>query len=235
MPTHVYQNWDTRPSDTVDQIEPYRKYYFICEGANTETFYFKKLIDLKKQLHIHPLLDLMLLEKTGEDHNLSFPRHLIQFAEQQKEHLGDDFDKSRDKMVIIFDGDIFEEKVSGYEELIASAEGEEENIIGVSNPNFELFLLLHFEDSYEDYISGHERLFLQQDCKNKYSYASNCLFEKTGQNAKRNPESGNLAQFVRTAIIQETRINQDIHTLHGQVSSNIGQIINSIIQENPQI
>ena len=46
MPVHTYTNWNTRPSDQEEQIEPFRKYFFICEGANTETFYFRRLIDL---------------------------------------------------------------------------------------------------------------------------------------------------------------------------------------------
>ena len=54
MPIHAYTNWNVRSTDKLDQIEPFRKYFFICEGANTETFYFKKLIDLRKQLDIHP-------------------------------------------------------------------------------------------------------------------------------------------------------------------------------------
>ena len=88
MPTHVYENWNKRPSDREEQIEPYRKYYFICEGANTETFYFKRLIDIRKDLNIHPLIDVRLLEKTEQDRNLSFPKRLAEFAEQQKKILG---------------------------------------------------------------------------------------------------------------------------------------------------
>ncbi|MCI5650343.1 MAG: RloB family protein [Fusicatenibacter sp.] len=138
MPTHVYENWNKRPSDREEQIEPYRKYYFICEGANTETFYFKRLIDIRKDLNIHPLIDVRLLEKTEQDRNLSFPKRLAEFAEQQKAILGGDFDEERDRMVIIFDADIFEEKVSGYEEFVADIETR--NIVGVTNPGFELFL-----------------------------------------------------------------------------------------------
>ena len=52
MPVHTYTNWNSRPSDREEQVEPYRKYYFICEGANTETSYFEKLIDLRKDLRI---------------------------------------------------------------------------------------------------------------------------------------------------------------------------------------
>ena len=77
MPVHTYTNWNQRPSDQEEQIEPFRKYIFICEGANTETFYFKRLIDLRKELGIHPLIDIRLWEKTEEDKNISFAKRLL--------------------------------------------------------------------------------------------------------------------------------------------------------------
>ena len=36
MPVHTYTNWNQRPSDQEEQIEPFRKYIFICEGANID-------------------------------------------------------------------------------------------------------------------------------------------------------------------------------------------------------
>ena len=49
MPIHTYTGWNVRNSAEDEQIEPYKKYIFICEGINTETFYFEKLIDLRKE------------------------------------------------------------------------------------------------------------------------------------------------------------------------------------------
>ena len=233
MPVHTYTNWNSRPSDQFEQIEPFRKYFFICEGANTETFYFKRLIDLRKQLGIHPLIDIRLWEKTDEDRNLSFAKNLVAFAEKQKQNPDNDFDYERDKMVIVFDGDIFEEKVQGYDELISQIE--KTDIAGVTNPSFELFLLLHIEGSYEERIKDHEAEFLNMDEDGKYSYAYNVLRDLTGMNAKKNLEIGNLADNVLVAIAQEKRINQDIHDLKGKVSSNIGKIIEEIINDKPNI
>ena len=85
MPVHTYTNWNSRLSDQEEQIEPFRKYFFICEGANTETYYFKRLIDIRKELGIHPLIDIRLWEKTGEDRNLSYAQNLYRFAEEQKQ------------------------------------------------------------------------------------------------------------------------------------------------------
>lgn len=81
MPIHTYTNWNSRSADLEEQVEPYRKYFFIYEGANTETFYFRKLIDLRKQLGIHPLIDIRLWEKTDGDKDISFPQKLALFAE----------------------------------------------------------------------------------------------------------------------------------------------------------
>ena len=36
--------------------------YIICEGANTETWYFRKLLDMRRYLNIHPQIDIRLLE-----------------------------------------------------------------------------------------------------------------------------------------------------------------------------
>ena len=232
MPVHTYTNWNSRPSDREEQVEPYRKYYFICEGANTETFYFEKLIDLRKDLGIHPLIDIRLWEKTEGDRNISFAKNLVRFAYEQKGLESNGFDVERDKMIIVFDGDIFEEKVQGYDELIASIE--ENDIAAVSNPGFELFFLLHVDGSYEKYIQGHEADFLTM-VDGKYAYAYNVLLEATGMNAKKNPQIGTLAENVLVAIEQERLINQDIHQLKGRVSSNIGLIIDGIINEEPEI
>ena len=233
MPIHTYTNWNSRPNDDEEQIEPFRKYYFICEGKNTETFYYRRLIDLRKQLGIHPLIDIRLWEKTGEDENLSYAKQLAEFAEKQKADPGNDFDLERDKLIIVFDGDIFEEKVLGYDELVKQIE--EKDIAAVTNPGFELFLILHFSGSVDQYIRGHEAEYLTMDDKRRYRHAYNVLHKLTGMNAKSNEAIGNLADNVMIAIAQEKSINQDIHQLKGAVTSNIGKVIEQIINETPII
>ena len=233
MPVHIYTNWNSRPYDNLEQIEPFKKFYFICEGLNTETYYFRRLIDLRKQLGIHQLIELCLCEKTGKDKDISFPKNLKAFADEQKKKTEIGFDPHRDKMIIVFDGDIFENKVSGYDELVSSIE--ENDIAAVTNPGFELFLILHIEGSYYTHIQGHEAKFLSMDKHGKYSHAYNVLRDLTHMNAKKNPEIGKLADNVLTAINQETNINQDIHQLKGQITSNIGKVIKMIINDNPDI
>lgn len=90
------------------------------------------------------------MEKTDADRDISYPRKLIEFADSQKDNPELDFDPEHDRMVIVFDADIFERKVRDYDEVIRL--GEEHNILGITNPAFELFLLLHIEDSWDKWI-----------------------------------------------------------------------------------
>ena len=233
MPVHTYTNWNKRQSDTEEQREPFRKYFFICEGANTETFYFKRLIDMRKELGIHPLIDICLWEKTGADKDISFAKNLVNFAFEQKKIENNGFDAERDKMIVVFDADIFEEKVQGYDELIQ--EIQKSDIAAVTNLGFELFLILHEEDSFEKYISGHESEFLSKDENGGYHHAYDVLHDITGMNAKKNFNIGDLAENVLYAISQEKKINQDIHKCKGVVTSNVGFIIESIMKEEPEI
>lgn len=231
-PIHEYTNWNSRSSDSKEQIEPYKKYFFICEGANTETYYFRRLIDLRKDLRIHPLIDVRLLEKTDKDRDISFPKHLFDFSKKIKEDLGDSFENGQDKMIIVFDGDIYEEKNLGYDELIE--EIEKNDIAAISNPNFELFLCLHIEGFYEKYIQGNENDFMKKDSKGRYSHAKKMLRNLIGMNSKSNPKIGELAKEINTAIKQEKNINEDIHKIKGRIGCNVASIIESIILDSPE-
>lgn len=225
-PVRSYTNWNSRLTDNEVQKEPYRKYFFICEGANTETWYFKKLIDIRKFLRIHPLIDIRLLEKTEADKDISYPRKLIAFAESQKDNPEIAFDKERDKMIVLFDADIYESKVQDYDEVIAL--GERDNILAVSNPAFELFLLLHFENSYEHDILPNSDAIIKNEKEGNQTFIYKLLLNKTGINSKKNHDIGNLAEQVDTAILQEKKINEDIHACKGKITCNIGRIIESI-------
>ena len=229
-PVKSYNNWNSRKGDEEIQIEPYRKYFFICEGANTETWYFMKLIDIKKSLNINPIIDIRLLEKTEEDKDISFPRNLIDFAEAQKDNIELAFDKERDKMVVVFDADIFESRVDGYEDLIAS--NTNGNILAVSNPAFELFLLLHCKGAYEEYILPNEAEIIGNKKVGKHRFIHKLVSELTGMNSKTNPQIGELARQIDIAILQEKKINQDICEASGKITCNIGNIIESIRMDN---
>lgn len=228
-PIRTYTNWNKRASDEEEQREPFRKYFFICEGANTEVWYFRKLIDIRKELGIHPLIDIRLMEKTEEDANISNPIRLIEFAEAQKEAADNEFDRDHDKMIVVFDADIYKNKPDLFKKIYDL--GHENNILAVTNPSFELFLLLHYEKAYEEVILPNYEEILQNKRNGKRRYITILFTERSGMNPKENPGIGTLAEKIYTAIEQEKNINQDGENAIGNLTSNIGKIIQDIISD----
>lgn len=232
-PIRSYTNWNVRSTNANAQIEPYRHYYFICEGRNTEKWYFEKLIDIRKELSIHADIKLVYLEKTDEDENLSNPAQLIDFADKQKTNGALSFDSKFDKMIVIFDADVFETQYTNYNEVVAK--GSKKNILGITNPSFELFLLLHYQNSVDELILP--------DCVNiianswvghgryRRRYIEDLFRKKSGMRPKSNSGIGELAHDVLIAIEQENKLNSDITVCKGVVTSNIGKIIKSILDD----
>ena len=226
-PVRNYSNWNKRTYDQKEQIEPYKKFFFICEGANTEVFYFKRLIDLRKQLGIHALIDLCLLEKTEKDKDISHSKRLLEFAQEQKKNDEISFDEERDQMILVIDADIYEKKPQEYEQLLAKAEIYHDTL-AVTNPAFELFLLLHYENSYQTDILPHASEILQNQKENGRRFISQLFSKKSGMNSKTNPKIGMLAKNVDIAIAQEKHLNQDPRKCNGTLTCNIGKLIEEI-------
>ena len=233
MSIEEYSNWNLRESDAEPKREPYRKYVFICEGENTEVWYFKRLIDLRKTLGIHPTIDLRLWKKTDEDASLSAPKRLVAFANKQKSLLNFAFDSAIDKLVIVFDADVFERgRQEKYHELLESCEPD--NIFAVTNPSFELFLLLHIENSYKDIIHPNQQKLLENKKIGNRRFAELLLSNNTGINGKKNPKGvAELVAHVETAIFQEKFLNQNITLCMGELTCNIAKIIDDIRHDSP--
>ena len=232
-PIRSYSNWNVRSTNKDAQIEPYRHYYFICEGQNTEKWYFEKLIDIRKTLSIHSEIKLVYLEKTGEDEHLSNPTQLIDFADQQKSNDEIPFDPKFDKMIVIFDADIFENTHNNYNQVITK--GLQKNILGITNPSFELFLLLHYPNSVEQLILVDQVNIIANkwvgNGHNRKRYIEDVFRKKSGMRPKRNSAIGELAHDVLIAIEQEKKLNNNILACKGKITSNIGCIIKSIIDD----
>lgn len=233
-PIKTYSNWNKRSSNVDEQIEPYRRYYFICEGKNTEQWYFEKLIDIRKSLSIHSDIEIAYLEKTEEHENLANPKSLIEFADAQKKNGKIKFDPKHDKMIVIFDADIFESQQSNYNEILEL--GKKNNILGITNPSFELFLLLHYDDSVNQIINPNLNDIIKNDWvgsskRTRKRYIADLLYKTKGIDSKKDETVADLAYNILTAVEQEKNINCDIENCKGIITSNIGCVIQSIIDD----
>lgn len=230
-PIILHSNWNQRPSDFEKTVEPLRKYFFICEGANTESFYFKKLISIKKEIGIHSLIDLVFIEKTEEDKDISYPQKLVNFAKNERDKLIElgKFEKNRDFMIITFDLDIFKNKVKNLDELLIQQD--EHLVFGIAYPSFELFLLLHIDNSLNDIILPNKSIIIANEKIGSQRPCQVFLREATGKNSKTNDTIGGLAYHIDTAIYQEKLINQQTCKCLEEVTSNIALIIEKIKNE----
>lgn len=233
-PLRSYSNWNIRPSNAKKQIEPYKHYYFICEGQNTERWYFEKFIDLKKEFLISSMISIEYLEKTDEHKSWSDPKKLYELAQISRKNGSISFDSKRDVMIIVFDADIYEKRDKRfYEDFIKEAS--KENTLCVTNPGFELFLLLHYKKSYSDLIEPNKTKILNNEWEDldgeKMRYIEFLFRQKSGLKPKRDPQIAELVRNVSTAIAQEKYLNNDINQCRGNLTSNIGFIIQTILND----
>ena len=226
MGLREFSNWNVR--DDKEEVEPLKKYIFLCEGSVTEVAYFKHLMKIRRKLGIHPFIDISILERTEGDVSISAPKRLVQFGSEYKTR--DSFDGERDTIVVVFDADVFERGQPHYSDILENAK-QEKFVVGVTNPCFELFLLLHYENGFSEYIVPNASEFLSpKGLKNKLAYT--ILKERAGIDSKSNTAIGKLAEFITIAIEEERFLNQDINDCKGKITSNIGQIIDDILHDS---
>lgn len=231
IPISLYTGFNQRPSDLLTKKEPYKKYFIICEGANTETFYFTNLIDNKRELGFRSTVDIILMEKTGEHKNLSYAKSLVKFAKDKRNELIEKeiFNAETDVIIVIFDLDIFNAKVKDIDELFK--EEDDHLIFGFTNPEFGLFLLLHIKNSYNQIIKPNEEIILNNQKIGNKRPCEYYLWQQTNMNSKKNPLIGDLSKELLMTIEQEKYLNQDKEMCLEKISSNIGQILEKIIRD----
>ena len=214
-PLREYSNWNVREAED-EEREPYKGYYLICEGENTERIYFEKIIDIRKELGIASNIKISYLEKTDEDRHSSNPKSLIELADR----FVDDNDDS-------FDAEL--------EEKIVDIAKQRKYRLAVTNPSFELFLLLHQPGSLDNIIRPQEKEIITNAWVNgrnkKPKRYTNRLFYNTfNMNPKSDEAVGALAFSLKIAIEQEKHINQDYMQSQGVLTSNVGAVLDNIIQ-----
>ena len=166
------------------------------------------------------------MEKTGKDETVSNPKALIEFAEIQKKVASNKFDMKHDRMVVVFDADIYKNKPEQYKEILEL--GNPNNILVVTYPSFELYLLLHYDGTCKEIILPNAELILENKKIGKKRYVGKLFSDKSGMNSKENPAVGELAINIDIAIEQEKMLNQDINNAIGHLTSNVGKVIQFI-------
>ncbi len=236
MPLQPDNNWSTRSYSQQPKKAPNKKYFFICEGEFTEQSYFNSLFNMRKELKINNNIELIYLTKTGPHKGYSQPHKLLQLAEEEL-IKNKDYNSAFDRVVIVFDLDFFKDKSNDKLLYIIEKASQNNYILGVTNPSFELFLLLHQENSYQHIIKPHEQDILENDFINPHScirkrYLHSLICKTYRVNPKSNSTIGEWSRNIFVAINQEHDfINTDIKKFKNTLTSNIGCIIQDIINQ----
>lgn len=124
-----------------------------------------------------------------------------------------------------------DEKRAKFEELRHSVAAND--ILAVTNPSFELFLLLHSDGAYSRLVSSNETEILRNTKSGNQRFVQRLFSEAYGMNPKSNPSVGRLAAKIDTAIKEEKNLNQEPDHAPTHVTSNIGKVIEVIRNDHP--
>ncbi|MBN2794769.1 MAG: RloB domain-containing protein [Clostridia bacterium] len=209
-------------------IDPFRRYYLIFEGKNTEKKYFQGIEGYRKELDINSAIELVILSKEGEIRDYSSPQKLLELINQKKDQLksSSSYDEKIDRFVIVFDRDSFDKEDKYFEFLKIAGE---DNILSITSPCFEIWLLLHYENAIEAYFEPNKFEILEnKKVSAAHSYTSRLCSEVSGVNPKNNVNFPNIKDRVSNAIEEEKKICQANDKMFNVIGSNVGVLINEM-------
>lgn len=103
--------------------------------------------------------------------------------------------------------------------------------MAVTNPSFEVFLLLHLDGAIERVILPNEQEILRNGYVGRRRFVEKLASDELGMNVKRNRAVGGLAGKFEIAAKAESMLNQDPAKALGRLTSNVAASINAVIRD----
>jgi len=208
------------------RLEPKSKYYIIPEGEKTEIQYFCGLRDNSEELNIKSLIEIIPIENDDSEHGQSHPKEKIENFNRDLEDGKFTFDKEIDKVCFVIDRDpqnFSEEQLNNFIKNCAQYGYE----IYLSNPTFELFLIMH-----DDKVLELDRTEMFENRKQSRSkrFLELQLSEIFGCN-KKNLNFDKFKFNIKKAIQNEKNFCEDLERLKYELGSNVGKLLDSMITD----
>lgn len=224
MGLRIQKSVNQRHTTVVERSEK-RKIFVLAEGEKTEIKYFEGLREHSKELGISDLLEIVPLYKNSEVKGVTSPQGLADLAKEFIENENSDknnYYEDIDKFLLIFDRD--KNDFANYSDFIDS--NKEKFILGITNPCFEIWLLLHKQNSVNEIIKKNEKDILDnRKISASHSYLSKIISDLYNMNTKRKMNFSKFKDNIKYAIEQEQLLTQNIYELDNKIGSNIGKII----------
>lgn len=216
--SHPFGQRSVRP----DSIDPKRLYFIAIAGeGQTEYQYIQSVKDNAISLGIKDSIIIEPLEPKEED-GKSHPKYILGLLKERKQN--EDFDFDPDEMWMIIDRDKQNVKIEQLEEIISVCEAEGFNL-ALSNPTFELWLLLHLTslDNYDK-----EELLRNKKINGKRLLERELtrLLEKSYK--KPNIQFGQLKGGIKKAIERAKELPNDNKTLTHELGTSVSILIDKL-------
>lgn len=202
--------------------EPIRKFFIIPEGDNTEQQYFNGIDKNREEIGINSLIEICLLENEEDEHGQSHPLRKLENFNKFLNQSDAVYDSEIDKVCFVVDRDPKNFFTNQFFEFVKKT-GESGYEVYISNPTFELFLLMHDDRIFEldreemlknDYTTpAKKKRFLTKILKDFFECEKEKIkFEKFKDN-------------IDKAIKNEKEFEENVFELENKLGSNVGKLL----------
>ena len=207
-------------------LNPKSKYYIIPEGEKTEIQYFLGIRDNAREININSLIEVIPIENDDEELGQSHPIRKITNFNEDIENNKFLYDKEIDKVCFIIDRDPQNFSEQQYDNFLKMCKDYNYKVY-VSNPTFELFLLLH-----DDKIFDIDKTAMLEN--RRVSNSKRFLEVKLSEIFGCNKKNINFEKFkvnIKKAINNEKQFEEDLINLKHNLGSNVGTLLDEMIED----
>lgn len=208
------------------ELEPKSKYYIIPEGDKTEIIYFSGISENSDEIGIKALIDIILIENDDTEQGESHPKRKFKNFKEDIDNEKFLYNSEIDKVCFVVDRDPQNFKEQQYDEFLELCEQHGYKVY-VSNPTFELFLIMH-----DDKVLELDRTEMLENRK----ISSNKRFLETKVSeifgcSKTNINFERFKDNIEKAINNERQFEENIIQLKNNLGSNVGKLLEEMIEE----
>jgi hypothetical protein len=227
-----FENSDFNTPDYLEEIaEPKKVVIISCEGCVTEPEYFKA-IKRKLSSNLKNLVEIEIVPKPSTD---SKPQAVLNNLEDYITSKYD-FDKETDILWLVIDRESVKDRKDAIENIIPECQSKGYSI-ALSNPTFELWLLLHLTDIIKYNVKSllennwdtpsKNRRYIDKELSNILSKE----FNKKGYNKKTGCFNLDIVELehVKRAISQEKLFCNSYPEILDNLGSKIGPLIEDFL------
>lgn len=207
-------------------LNPKSKYYIIPEGEKTEIQYFLGIRDNAREININSLIEVIPIENDDEELGQSHPIRKINNFNEDIENNKFLYDKEIDKVCFVIDRDPQNFSEEQFDNFLRMCKDYNYKVY-VSNPTFELFLLMHDNKIFD---IDKTAMLENRRVSNSKRFLEVKLSEIFGCN-KKNINFEKFKVNIKKAINNEKRFEENLINLKHNLGSNVGTLLDEMIED----